>query len=331
MISSDNITYSNDIIFHLSSHITNPVLFDRDPAILNSSYYKMDIDGNTFIIDSISIQNTLPYTVTFNGSINVKNKTLAFLSDLEKVQDKIFVPKDYSPPYYYNYDLYRWYTAAETLYKTATASPSYILRIHRGTGTTEEIPIIIQSNNDQSILSFDHLELQGNEQARMDVVAQFSINSSLLGDHGQKTFYEGLSECEAINDPGKCSCFYLPVKEPFASAFVANIYYMIPNTQMLSLETLTYPNCSDINQSVYVYQSLFPVIYPEDNLALAGRHHVTNTAYTVTSWLKGYEDLDPLGTTAKTMDQLETLKGYVDYTTVNLDESYQGYVPGIIN
>ena len=328
---SENLVYSNDIIFHLSTHINNPILLDRDPAVLNSTYYKMNEDGNTFVIDTISVQNTLPHTVTFNGSITVKNKTIAFLSDAKKIQDKIFVPKEYYPPYYYNYDLYRWYTTSATTYTTAMAAPSYLLKIHRGTNTIEEVPITVQSDNDQSVLSFNHVELQGSEQAKIDVVAQFSVNSTILGDHNPKTFYEGLSKCETLNDPEKCSCFYLPIKKSFQSEWAANIYYIIPNSQMLMLDTLTYPSCSNINESIYVYQSLFPVIYPEDNLALAGRDHATNTSYTVTCWLKGYENLDPIGTTAKTMDQIEALKGYVDYTTVDLNQSYQGYVPGIIN
>ena len=327
---SDNLVYSSDIIFHLSTHITNPIVFDRDPAILNSTYYKMNEDNNTFIIDTVSIQNTLPYAVTFNGSITVKNKTIAFLSDAKKIQDKTFVPKEYYPPYYYNYDLYNWFTTSETTYKSAIATPSYLLKIHRGTNTIEEVPITIQSDNDQSVLSFNHLELQGSEQTKIDVLAQFSVNNSLLGDHNPKTFYEGLSECETINNPEKCSCFYLPIKKSFSSEILADIYYMVPNTQMMMLDTQTYPSCSNINPS-FIYESLFPVIYPEDNLALAGRDHSTNTSYTVTSWLKGYEDLDPIGTTAKTMEQIEATKGYVDYTTVDLNESYQGYVPGIIN
>ena len=328
---SDNLVYCNDIIFHLSTHISSPILLDRDPAVLNSTYYKMNEDGNTFVIDTISVQNTLPYAVTFNGSITVKNKTIAFLSDAKKIQDKIFVPKEYYPPYYYNYNLYHWYTTSETTYRTAIATPSYLLKIHRGTSTIEEVPIAVQSDNEQSVLSFNHLELQGNEQTKIDVVVQFNVNNLLLGDHNPETFYEGLSKCENLNNPEKCSCFYLPIKKSFSSEFAANMYYTVPNAQMLMLETLTYPSCSNINESIYVYQSLFPVLYPEDSLALAGRDHATNTSYTVTYWLKGYENLDPIGTITKTMDQLETLKGYVDYTTVNLNESYQGYVPGIIN
>ncbi|MCX6113425.1 MAG: hypothetical protein NTY22_09155, partial [Proteobacteria bacterium] len=199
------------------------------------------------------------------------------------------------------------------------------------TNTVEEIPVTAQSNNDETVLSFNHLELQGTEQVKIDVVAQFNVNNSILGDHGQKTFYEGLSKCETINDPEKCSCFYLPVKKSFPSEFAASIYYIIPNAQMILLKTLTYPSCSNINESIYVYQSLFPVVYPEDSLGLVGRDHVTDTSYTITSWLKDYENMDPLGTTAKTMDTIEAQKGYVDYTTVNLNESYQGYIPGIIN
>ncbi|MEI6093675.1 MAG: hypothetical protein WCQ47_08390 [bacterium] len=173
------------------------------------------------------------------------------------------------------------------------------------------------------------MELQGYENIKIDLVAQFNFNNSLLGDHGQKNFYEGLSKCEDINEPEKCFCFYLPIKQSFYSEPAADLYYFIPDAMMLMLKSYIYPDCGTIN-TTFLFQGLVPTTYPETTLSLAGRHHLTNTSYSITSWLKNYEDLDPLGTTSKTMDPLESIKGFTDYTTIDMGESYQGYVPGTI-
>lgn len=329
--SSDNNIYSDYISFSLLSQMTNPISFDRATDILSSSYYKMDEDENSYIIDSIELKNTLGYTTTVSGTINIYNQTISFLSNVEKQQKKVFVSKEYYAPYYYNYDRYNWYTNPIQTHKTAIATPSYILKIRRGTNTVEEIPINIQSNNEASLLSFNKVELQGFENVRLDITVQFNINNSLLGEHGQKNFYEGFSMCEYINEPEKCYCFFLPVKQSFNSEFAANIYYSFPNAIMLGLKDIIYPACGAFAQSTYISQQLFPVTYPETILSLVGRHHLTNTSYTITSWLKGYEEIEDLGTTSKTMDPLESQKGFVDYTVINLGESYQGYIPGVIN
>jgi hypothetical protein len=97
---------------------------------------------------------------------------------------------------------------------------------------------------------------------------------------------------------------------------------------MSNLSTIYYPNCNDPQPSFCLQKFLDVVYYPQNLLALVGRDHKTDASYTITSWLKGYEDLDELGSSTKTLDTLQTTKGYVNYASINPSLSYTGYIPG---
>ena len=328
---NDNKVYSNDIIFHLSSHLTNPVVFDRRTETLELPYYKMDSSDNNYVIDSIYIRNTLPFEISLNGAIDASNNTAAFISDTKRAQGMYQASYENSAPYYYPYTRYYYYAEPQLGYKAAFASPILTIKVHRGESAAEEVPATIQMNGNSAILSFTGLVLQGNEEIQLDLTATFTVIGSILGDHGQGSFYEGLSVCNGISEPKKCNCFYSPIKKTFGDQTAAGYYYSGTNSYMALLKLLNYPNCFNGYNSNSMAEQLALVSYPDDSLALVGRHHLTNTSYTITSWLKGYESLDPLATSTKTMDTIDVSKGFVDYAAVDLNEAFSGYVPGDIN
>jgi hypothetical protein len=311
--------------------MTNPIIFDRRSEIMDSSYYKMNSDDQEFTVDSISVKNILPFAITFNGSINVKSKTVAFLSSTGRVQYKSLMPAYNFDIYFDDFTRYNWHTGTTSAHKPAVAVPIFALKIHKGTNTIEEVPITVQNNNDDNTLTFNGLVLQGNEEVQLDIVVRLDHNNSLLGDHGSRTFYNGVSTCETISEPKKCGCFYTPIVRSYTNGLAGSIAHAYSTGYLDTLNGMDYPNCNNGINPTFIELTLSMADYPEENLALAGRHHTTNTSYTITSWLKDYESLDPLGTTTKTMDILEAQKGFVDYTQVNLSQSYEGYVPGTLN
>ncbi|MEI6079298.1 MAG: hypothetical protein WCQ53_01490 [bacterium] len=328
---NDNKIYSSDITFHLSSHLSDPIVFDRRAETLELPYYKMDSSDNNYVIDSIYIRNTLPFAISLNGSIDVSNNTAAFISDTKRTQAMAQVSYEASAPYYYPYTRYDYYTEPQLGYKAAFASPILTIKVNRAENNVEELPATIQMNNNSSILSFTDLVLQGNEEIQLDLTATFTVIGSILGDHGQGSFYEGLSVCNEISEPKKCNCFYSPIKKTFGDQTAAGYYYSGTNSYMALLKLLNYPNCFNGYNSNLMAQQLALVSYPDDSLVLVGRHHMTNTSYTITSWLKGYETLEPLSVSAKTMETIDVSKGFVDYAAVDLNEGFSGYVPGDIN
>jgi hypothetical protein len=328
---SDNNVHSKNITFYLSSQMTNPLILERKTDIADSSYYKMNADDPEFTIDSVSVKNVLPFAITFNGDINVRNRTVAFLSSTGRVQYKDLMPAYNYNLYFDDFTRYHWYIGSTSANKAAVAAPIFAMKIHKGTNTIEEVPITIQSNNDDNILSFNGLVLQGNEEVQLDIVVRLNTNNSILGDHGSKTFYTGVSTCEVISEPKKCGCFYTPIVKTYGSSLAGEIGHGLCTSYMNALNGMDYPNCNNGLNTAFIESTLSMNDYPEENIALSGRHHSTNTSYTVTSWLKDYEYLDPLGTTTKTMDVLEASKGYVDYAAIDINQSYQGYIPGTLN
>jgi hypothetical protein len=319
---SDRQNYTYDVGFSLLSSYENPVLLNRSTSIADSSYYKMDQDLSDFIIDSVDLSNTLSYAVTVGGSISINNNTVAILSNTHQTQNKTFLPH----AQYYPWNQYIMTTGTYTEYHQAVASPIFSVFVVRDGGTPEEIAVTAQPGVNSVILSFSNLTLQGNEKVRMDISIHVDTNNSLLGPQGQEAFFEGQTVCSNVTTASKCSCFYY-----VPDLHVQNMmFYSITlcGAFMNALENIFYPNCNDPQPSYCLQQFLNVVYYPENLLALVGRDHKTDASYTITSWLKGYENLDELGSSTKTFDTLQTTKGYVDYASINPSLSYTGYIPG---
>jgi len=326
IVRSDNHIFSHDIEFYVYSHAPNPVLFDRKSDILNSSYYKMDANSEDFTIDMIEVQNTLPYPVTTSGNIHVSNTTLAVVSDTTHQQQKNFIPKIN----FYPWDSYGMHTIQSIKYYQAAAVPIYSIKVHRG-ANEEFIPITATYSGNEIVLVYNNLYLQGNEKIQMDVMIHVNTNNSVLGGHGQTAFYEGTTLCNNPTPTSSCFCFYFPLYHYFPHQSQADLYYgpQLCGIYYSPYQSTYYPNCAS-SPGQCASKNLDITYYPEDLYQLVGRHHLTNTTYVITSWLKDYENYDELGTTTKTMDPLEIIKGYVNYGAIDHSQSFSGYMPGIL-
>jgi len=319
---SNQQTYTYDIKFILLSSCENPVTLNRSSSIMDSSYYKMDQDLNDFIVDSVELLNILPYAVTVGGSINISNSTIAILSNTKRQQTKSFLPKTGGYPW----DQYVMGASTHVEYHQAVAAPTFRVFVVRESGDPEEIAVTEQLGTNSSTLSFSSLTLQGNEKIRMDIGIHVSTNNSVLGAHGQETFFDGNTICDNITTTSKCSCFYYV---PDQHSQYPSIYGMFGcGGLMLPLESEYYPDCGTPPIGGCLQKFMDIVYYPQDLLALAGRDHRTDTSYTITSWLKGYENNDELGTSTKTFDTIEVTKGHVNYSSTI---SYAGYIPGHVD
>jgi hypothetical protein len=320
VVFDNNRTHSQDLRFFLQTNTVNPVLISRDTEISNSSYYKMDSIQSTNIIDAVMLKNTLPYNVELSGNIEVNNKTLAFLSRTSKVQHhefKICTQPSYSSPCdYYEHS----YTNAQE-YEGALGTPFYSLRILRGANYIE-IPSSATVSGHEIILSFDNMEILANEEIKMELVANFNINNNLVGDHGTVNIFTGRSYCE---DPSSmdCYCFY-ELKQT-----VGYIWFAYGISFMDSIRGSIYPSCNTDHPGFPVAeQNLSVAQYPSYNIALVGRKHLTNTKYSISSWLKGFDPSNNFGTLTKTMDPLESNKGFSDESALLNSMNYEGFIPG---
>ena len=321
---ASNKSYSYEITFSLLSSCENPVLMSRRNEIMDSAYYKMDQDLNDFTIDSLDVVNTLAYAVKVSGSININNSTVAILSNTHRAQQKTFVPK----PSNYPWDQYEMTTSTYNTYHQSTVAPNFSILVTRNSGITEELQATINNNLGVVTLSFSDLSLQGNEQIKLDLIMHTDINNSIIGAHGEEQFFEGMTRCDNVTNTSKCSCFYytpdLHVQDMAMYSILACGAVMNPYS------TMYYPNCGAPENSYCLQKFLDIVTYPENLLNLVGRHHRTNTSYTITSWLAGYESYDELGTSTRTMDAIEVIKGTVDYGSIDNSLSYSGYIPGSV-
>ena len=315
---------SFEIEFFLSSNTINPVIIERDPQIIDSAYYKMNEDLQSFLIDSVTLENTLPFIVSVAGEINLNNTTVAFVSESSKVQHKTFIPDTPGYPL----DIYNWYTSTNTTHNISTALSTYIVKVEKN-GTEEEAPITVTFNGLDAVLSISGLEITGTQKIKLNIYATLNTNSSILGDHGQETFFSGNSLCGTLSVNAKCNCFFAPTNIHDSSS-TGSLFYNMAGMTMLQIKDLYYPNCGANVPNGMVTQQLSIVHYPASSVALEGRHHRTNASYAITTWLKGYENYDDFGTVSKTMDILEASKGFVDYTQVDPSLGYQGYIPGQI-
>lgn len=317
----NNRTHSQDIRFFLQTNTVNPVVISRDIEISNSSYYKMDAIESTNIIDAVILKNTLPYNVELSGDIEVNNKTLAFLNRTSRTQHHEFKecgqPSYSSPCDYYQHT----YTNAQE-YQGAIGSPLYSLRILRGNSYTE-IPTSASISGEQIILSFDNMELFANEEIKMELIANFNVNNSIIGDHGTVNIFTGTSYCE---DPSSmdCYCFY-QLKQT-----VGYIWFVYGISFLESIRGSVYPSCNNTDHPGFPVadQNLNVNQYPEYNIALVGRKHLTNTRYSINSWLKGFDPSNNFGTLTRTMDPLESTKGFTDESALPSSMNYEGLIPG---
>jgi len=317
-------TYTYNLEFSLLNSYQNPITLTRNNTIMDSSYYKMDQDLSDFIIDSIDMSNTLPYAVTISGNISVNSETKAILSNTHRVQLKTGI----SRPQYYPWDQYAMSTLTSIEYHQAIAEPTFKLLVTKSNGTSEEIATTITSAESYSTLSFDNLTLQGNETIRMDVYIHVDTNNSILGAQGEETFLEGQTICPNVTTTSMCKCFYYVPDQHTQNQLM---YGMLGcGIFMLAMEDKFYPNCDAPQDNACIQKFLDVVSYPKDLLELVGRDHTTNTSYTITSWLKGYENLEELGTSTKTLDPIHVTKGYVNYSSINNSLSYIGYIPGLV-
>jgi len=321
---SDNKNHEFYLELFIASNTINPVLIERDAQIINSPYYKMDEVLDTFLIDSISLKNTLPFAVVVDGEINITNETSAFLLETHKVQQKSFLPKQNGYPY----DMYNWYTSTASEYSSATAEPTYLIKLEKN-GTEEELPISTNYNGPESILLYSDVEIEGNQNIKINVYANYTINNNLIGDHGQMSLFEGKSICSSVTPYSRCTCFFAP-PDLQDDSLTALLFYNSANTIMLNIQNLYYPNCGNSVPNGLVTQQLSIVSYPQKTISLIGRLHHTDAKYTITSWLKGYKEQDGFGSTTNTMDTLESEKGNTNAGLLNPALSYMGYIPGLL-
>lgn len=318
----DSKTYNYDINFTLLSNHQNPVTLNRSNTVMDSSYYKMDQDLSDFVIDSVDMSNALPYAVTVSGDISVSSDTIAILSNTHRIQQRSGIPR---PPYY-PWDQYAMTTATNVEYHKATAAPIFRLFVVKNGGTPEEIATTVTPGETFSTLSFSNLTLQGNETVRMDVSIHVDTNNSILGPQGEETFLEGQTICENVTPTSDCRCFYYVPDLHTQNQLLYTTYGC--GVLMLAMENKFYPNCDAPPNTTCLQKFLDVVTYPQNLLALVGRDHITNASYTITTWLKGFENLDELGTSTKTLDPIHVTKGYVNYSSINNNLSYTGYIPG---
>ncbi len=324
LVTNSGQNHSFEIDFFLSSNTTNPVIIERDPLITDSSYYKANEDLQSFLIDAITLENTIPFTVSLNGDINLNNTTIAFLSETSATQHKTFIPE--TPGYHF--DTYNWFTTANTTYNLSTAFATYTIKTVKD-GVEEEVPATISYNGLETLLSVSGLEIAGSQKIKLNIYANVDINNSILGNHGQQTFFVGKSLCSSMSVNASCNCFFTP-KNINDSSANGTWFYNIAAINLLTIQNLYYPSCGSSVPSGSLTQQISIVNYPANAVSLIGRHHKTEAKYTITTWLKGYENYDDLGTTSRTMDTLDITKGFVDYTQVNTAMGYQGYIPGQI-
>ncbi|MFH1224118.1 MAG: hypothetical protein V1647_07255 [Pseudomonadota bacterium] len=326
LATSANLKYSFDIEFYVYSHASNPVLFERKNDVLDSSYYKMDVENLDPVIDVIEIQNTLPYPVTVSSDVRISNDTMAVLSDTYYQQQKTYAPKiDFYP-----WDSWNVHVTQNVKYHLAEAAPVFSIKVYRGENG-EDIPTTSSYSNNETILSYSGLYLQGNEKIRLHVLAHMDVNTYILGSHGQKELYEGVTLCDNISPASMCNCYYFTANRHCTSQLQANILYglYMCGGFNLALRNIPYSSCGNPVNSC-ITKNVDLIYYPLDTYSLAGRHHTTNITYVLTSWLTGYENYDELGTTVKTMDTLDASKGVTTPSLIDLSQSFSGYIPGVL-
>lgn len=321
---SEGKNHDFEIVFFLSSNTVNPVTLERDPQIIESPYYKMNEDLQSFLIDSINMENTLPLPVSISGEINISNTTIGVLRETSRQQGKTFI----SDTSLYPYDTYNWFTTPVYNYSSASAAPTYTVKIERN-GTEEEIVVSSSYNGMESVLGYSELLLEGNQKIKMNVYANLVINNSVLGNHGQQNFFEGRSLCSTLTINSSCACFYAPVNIN-SDSLSAMVFYNAASAALVTIQNNYYPNCGANVPNATLTQQLYIVNHPASSISLIGRIHRSDLKYTVTTWLNGYEDQDDLGTLAVTMDTLEAVKGNTNLGLVDPSLSYQGYIPGQI-
>jgi hypothetical protein len=322
IITDQNLTYSQDLRFFLQTNIINPVTINRSNDIVNSSYYKMDEIQNENIIDAVILKNTLPYNVSLSGNIELINKTMAFLSKTEKIQHREFNicgSSNYSDPC----DYYEFTYTENQEYQAALASPFYSLRAIRGSNHIE-VPTTLSMVGEYIILDFDNLELLPNEELKLELLSNFNINNTILGDHGSKKIFTGTSYCEDPNSMD-CYCFYQLNQNVGYVWFVYGIMFLE------SIKGSIYPSC-DTNHNGFAAseQNLSFSQEPEYNISLIGRKHLSQNRYSITAWLSGFDPLNNFGTLTKIMDTLEATKGFVNESVLNNNINYEGFIPGEI-
>ena len=320
VIFNQNKTYTQELKFFLQTSTANPVTIIRNDSITDSSYYKMDMVQASNVIDSVTLKNTLPYEVELSGNIELNNKTLAFLNKNSKIQHRQFrvcSNSNYSNPC----DYYEHTYTNEQDYEGATTSPLYSLRILRG-NTYIEIPTSPSMIGEQVILDFNELGLFANEEINLELIANFNLNNSIIGDHGNINIFAGTSYCE---DPSSmdCYCFY-QVRQT-----VGYLWFISGVSFLESIRGSIYPACNTNHTGfTAVDQNLSVNQYPEYSIDLIGRAHSTSTKYTVTAWLSGFNPSNNFGTLTKTMDPLESTTGFIDESAIANSINYDGFIPG---
>lgn len=315
-------THNFKIEFFISSNTINPVTIERDIELINTTYYKMDEDLPSFLIDSVIMKNTLPFNISLNGEINLNSTTIAFLTESTKIQQKSFIPETAEYPF----DIYNWSTSTNSNYNLASASPMFLVKVEKN-GVEEETPTTISYNGNGTTITIEGLEITADSTIKLKIYANMDVNNSILGNHGQKNLFVGKSLCATVNSNSKCNCFFAPTNI-HDSSMTALLFYNMASTTMLQIKDLFYPNCGSNVPNGFVTQQLSITSYPNSSIELVGRHHRTDTSYNITTWLKGYEDYEDLGSLSKTMDTIESTKGFYDYAQVNTALGYQGYIPG---
>ena len=164
ILTNQGYNYNFEIEFFISSSTINPVVIERDAQIMNSHYYKMDEDLQSFLIDSISLENTLPLSISVSGDISVNNSTVAVLKQTSRSQQKTFISSTSGYPF----DIYNWFTVPGYSYGSATAIATYTVKIERN-GVEEELAVSSNYNGAESILSYNDLELDGNQKIKMNI------------------------------------------------------------------------------------------------------------------------------------------------------------------
>lgn len=324
IIDTNNTKYTYLIKFKLKSLEIEAIHVARSLNIMSLPYYNDFIpnDSGEFLLDKIEITNTQNRNFILNGSLFLDNKTNALVNLKNKEQRIINLGK---PNQYYPNDIYEWSIVNDTnsSYRKVSANPNYILKLQRGE-VLEDLNFMIEETDTGKQVIIKNLEIDSNESLNLLIFARFNINDTLLGTHGSKKFYTGLSFYNSLMDPLMCNYFYTyDVYSGTGSNLNRSLYYFSANSYIYMLSERLYPNCGEIPS--VLNKTVHEEYAPENVVNLTGRRHSFNHQIYLEVKESGY-DGEGFQTINKTFDFIEVKEGNYEESLINYDYIYSGYV-----
>jgi hypothetical protein len=324
---SDNVKHFASILFNIAGKLQNPLLITRDKDSIDNSPYYLFKPADKYLIDSLDIENLLPYQIKNDIRISVLNNTEAAVQLVEGLQSKIQLGECVNTDYGVDMRLFKYgYSTGTSFVKTRAGILYSVLLFHNLSDTAEQgqvLPITVQQVSGLSTdIMLNDLVLNGKAKVRMNIYASFPGSNKTVGTGTNTEFYDGISACQdtAAMIAGNCSCFYM-YSQLYEYVKVVNTFHCAGSDSAMpvSFFTLYGSRVNNALQSQYkpdcgtvlnVSPSL--VAYNPNSETLLGRYHQTITTLDINTYFDELQDNQAIGKTYMQMDPLVAATGTMD-------------------